>query len=273
MLFLSLVSQADNNKSWWKFYDRTKAIHLQFTNKVRQDYEINIVWTPDGGLAPVLTGPALINFKSEKWGKSFAVMADYFHLPKSLLRENNLHIFDGEYSFDLSINLSRVYKIQSNSRHLKSISLWSNSHTTKSMSSDTRSHTPFFFEDIDLDGADELVVTSFQSGQRGVHEYLIYDLIDRYGTPDLELKTTKPFNQIDMLSTFNSDDKTILIHSSGGSCSSLEDTYKMIDGVFQHVQHTNWKSRLDAQYNYICEKFIYDIVNGDRTPRLRSGSH
>lgn len=272
-LLFSLVIQANSgDKEWWQYYDRTKVINLQFSDGIKKGYEVSVAWAPDGGLAPMLTGPALINFRSNEWGGSFSIKADYFHLPKDMLEESGLRLFNDNHSINLSLDLSKVYKVRSDSRHLQRISLWSNDHTSKAMLLG-KSHTPFFFEDVDLDNVDELVITSFRSGQRSGHEYLIYELIDRYGVLTPQLKTRKPFDQIDMLSSFNLDNKTILIHSSGGFCESSENVYKMANNIFQHAQHTSWNSVPSEQYGRTCIESTYDIVDGQKVLKSRSESY
>ncbi len=271
---LGLTLQAGaSNEEWWQYYNRNKAIHLQFSDQFHKDYEINVVWTPDSGLSPVLNGPALINFRSKKWENSFSVGANYFHLPQEILKESGLYIFDSDYVFNLSVNLGKTYEIKNNSKYLKQISLWGNDHTTKEMSLDARSHIPFFFEDIDLDGEDELIVTSFRSGQRGVNEYLIYDLSYKYGTPVVEIKHLEPFNQIDQLSAFDFKHKTISQYSSGGSCSNLEDAYRLVNGNFQHIRHTNWNYRVDVEHGSICVETMYDIISDKKVPIVESKSY
>lgn len=273
MLALNSITQSNaDNEDWWQYYDRTKTINLKLSDKIKNNYEVNIVWTPDGGLAPVLTGPALINFKSEKWGDSFAVKADYFHIHEKVLKTAGLNIFkDG--IFNPKVDLGKTYKIAANPKYLKDVSLWQNEHNIKPTLESTRSHAPFFFEDMDLDGAEELVIASFGSGQRGSTEYLIYEISNRYSRPVATIKNSAPFNSIDQLSSFDISKKTIKQVSSGGACSSSEDTYKKINNIFQHIQHTSWDYRVDIEHGYICTESTYDIVDQKKTLKRVSESY
>ncbi len=83
-------------------------------------------------------------------------------------------------------------------------------NTHKYEVSGSREQTPFFFEDIDFDGKDELIVVNFNDGQRWFNTYSIYKPTYKYGNT-YNLVNTEPFNIIDQLTTFDKDSKTLVI--------------------------------------------------------------
>ena len=69
-------------------------------------------------------------------------------------------------------------------------------------------NVPFFFQDIDFDGEDELLVTVWQYGSRGSSMYDIYKIRKDY----IEKMTEEPFDRIENVKTeFNIKEKTITI--------------------------------------------------------------
>ncbi len=271
-LLFSSASFAEEDE-WWQYYDRTKIIHLQFSDKVLNDYTVNVAWNPDGGLAPILTGSALINFNSNKEfvSESFSVRAEYFHIPGSMLKDAGFVLFNEDGEFNLSVDLSKTYQIKSD--FLKKMSLWSNRH--KYDVSSSWEQTPFFFEDIDFDGVDELIITSFNSGQRGDNEYAIHKLHNRWEHLAYKEINTAPFDFIDQHTTFDNKNKTITKFYSGGACANLEDTYKLIDSEFKYIEHIEWdySYTTTTEYESICTELTYDIVDNKKVIKSKSESY
>jgi len=270
-IFLLLnVSVYAEESEWWEYYDRTKTIHLQFVDEVRKGYTVSVTWTPDGGLAPMLTGPALIHFNSnKKYGaESFSIGAEYFHIPSDTLSEAGLELFKDD-GYNLSVDLSKTYKIKYSP--YKKISLWNNIHHFEE--SGAREQTPFFFEDIDFDGIDELIVTSFNSGQRGDNEYSVYKLHTRWSNVVYKEMNFKPFSFIDQHTTFDKQNKDIKKYYSGGSCANSEDIYKLIDGRFKYIEHKKWRPSNSMIVGSICTESTFDIVDGRRVVKSESDDY
>jgi hypothetical protein len=284
-LLLSPVTQAEED-DWWQHYDRTKTIHLQFSDTVKDGYTVNVSWNPDGGLAPMLTGPALINFKSNaKFGTgSYSVKAGYFHIPNRMLVDAGLIIFGENGKFDLSVDLSKTYKIKYNSKLFKKISLLDNTHEGFNVTdflNDNYDHNapgsweqiPFFFEDVDFDGVEELIVTDFNSGQRGGNEYSIHKYFERYGKINYKNQSDEPFGYIDQLTTFDKDSKTIAQFHSGGSCANSEDIYKIMGSKFERIQYKKWHQSASMIMNYVCTESTFDIVDGREVLKSESDDY
>lgn len=71
-------------------------------------------------------------------------------------------------------------------------------------------NVPFFFQDVDFDGEDELLVTIWQYGSRGSSMYDIYKI--RKGYQNIEKMVEEPFDRIENGKTkFNIKEKTITI--------------------------------------------------------------
>lgn len=268
ILLLLNVSVYAEESEWWEYYDRTKTIHLQFVDETEEGYTVNITWTPDGGLAPMLTGPALINFKSKNRDDLFTITADYLHVSSEVLSKAGLELFNDE-GYNLTADLNKTYLIEY--APYQKISLWNNTH--KLDKSGSIGQAPFFFEDVDLDGVDEIVVTNFRAGQRYHNEYSIYKNFSRWGESSYKTLRASPFDYIDQLTTFNKDTETITQFHSGGSCGSAEDVYKKTGNQFKHVQHTKWNLTNDMTIGNICVQSTFEIVDVGEVLKSESKSY
>jgi len=284
-LLINPVAQAEEDE-WWQYYDRTKTIHLQFSDKVEDGYIANVSWSPDGGLAPILTGPALINFNSNKQfgAESFSVRAEYFHIPSSMLKDAGFVLFNEDAEFNLSADLGKTYKIKYNSKSFKKISLLNNTHegfnaddflndNYDSNAPGSWEQTPFFFEDMDFDGTKELIVTSFNSGQRGSNEYSVHKLHNRWGNLAYKEVNAAPFDFIDQFTTFDKESKVIKKYYSGGSCANSEDIYKLIDGKYKYIEHKKWRHSASMIVGSVCTESTFDIVDGKEVLRTESDDY
>ncbi len=265
-LLLSPVTYADTDE-WNSFYDGTKTIHLKFTDIINDKYNVNIVWMPRDGEGPRLVGPAIITFSKDS-GYVFSVTADNFHLPFDELKKSGiLKTDDNEQA--VKVDLSKVYSFEYSSDSFNKLSLINNTH--KYEASGSREQVPFFFEDVDFDGKDELVIVDFNAGQRWYNEYTVYKSNYKYGNM-YNLVTTEPFSIIDQLSTFNKKNRTIDVFSSGGACGSTNEKFKLIDGSYTPVEFTEWNSIANGE-RYVCVESIYTVANEKRILKSKSESY
>jgi len=265
-LLLSPVTYADTDE-WNSFYDGTKTIHLKFTDIINDKYNVNIVWMPRDGEGPRLVGPAIITFSKDS-GYVFSVTADNFHLPFDELEKSGiLKTDDNEQA--VKVDLSQVYSFEYSSDSFNKVSLINNTH--KYEASGSREQVPFFFEDVDFDGKDELVIVDFNAGQRGYNEYTVYKSNYKYGNM-YNLVNTEPFSIIDQLSTFNKQNRTIDVFSSGGACGSTNEKFKLIDDRYTPVEFTEWNSIANGE-RYVCVESIYTVANEKRTLKSKSESY
>ena len=265
-LLLSPVTFADTDERK-SFFDGTKIIHLTFTDLIDNKYIVNVLWMPDDGLVPRLVGPAIISFTKDG-GYSFPILADAFHLPFDLLTKLGILKFDEDSSdgHTAAVDLTKVYSVKYDS--LGEAGLFDNSHH---YDEPRLGKTPFFFEGIDFDGKDELVIVDFNAGQRGYNEYTVYKSNYKYGNM-YNLVNTEPFSIIDQLSTFNKQNRTIDVFSSGGACGSTNEKFKLIDDRYTPVEFTEWNSIANGE-RYVCVESIYTVANEKRTLKSKSESY
>jgi hypothetical protein len=241
------------------FFDGTKTIHLKFTDVIDDKYTVNVLWTPDDGYVPRLVGPATIRFVKDS-GLAFSVSADAFHLPFDVLNKLGLLKFDdsGDYH-TLAVDLTKVYPVEYNTTGKDS--LFDSFHGN---------NVPFFFEDIDFDGKDELIIVDFGTGQRRVDEYTVYksgEIPNRkityrpvYQDSSIyNLATTEPFNMLDQKTTFDKKNRTIDVFLSGGACGSASEKFKLLGGKYKPIEFTEWTPTEGA-----CAEIVYGIREGKR---------
>lgn len=87
---------------------------------------------------------------------------------------------------------------------------------------------PFFFKDVDFDGQKEICLT--HSGYNRTY-YSVYKII---GGREAAYMSNPPFNQFvygydDTKTTFDYEEKTIVISEQMGCCDAYTDTYVMKD--------------------------------------------
>jgi len=265
-LLINSVTQAEEvgRKS---FFDGTKTIHLKFSDVIDDKYTVNVVWMPRDGEGPRLVGPAIITFLKDS-GYLFSVTASYFHLPTAELAKSGILKTDDDGQA-VEVDLAKVYSFKYDSDSFNKISLVNNTHKFKE--SGSREQIPFFFEDIDFDGEIELVVVDFNAGQRWLNEYTIYKPNYKYGNM-YNLVNIEPFSTLDQLSTFDKENRTIDVFSSGGSCTNSNKKFKLIDGRYTLVELTDWDYATDGE-RYLCIESAYDIVNSKKILKSKSTSY
>ena len=263
-LLLSSVVWAEERKS---FFDGTKTIHLKFTNIIDGQYAVDVLWMPDDGLAPQLVGPATISFVKNR-GRSFSVLAEAFHLPIDVLNEFGLLKYDnsGDYH-TLPVDLSKVHPIEYGSDE---VSIFNNPYHLY-YDKPIVGIVPFFFEDIDFDNKDELILINTRAGQRWVDSYTIYKATYKGGNI-YSLATDEPFNMLDQKTTFNKENRTIDVFSSGGACGSTNEKFQLINGKYASVEFVEWVS-VENDEKIACIESIYTVINDKRILKSKSESY
>jgi hypothetical protein len=247
------------------FYDGTKIIKLSTESAIiykEELYNIDIEWTPDDGLSPRLTGAAKINFHPIQ-GDSFSIFSEAFHLPDSMLDDLGI-IGKNAWSINREIDLKKTHSF--NYESLVKISLIDNSHQSYNYAYDV---TPFFFEDVNYDGEDELVIVNTSAGQRWVNSYSIYKKNQNNG---FILFNEAPFNTLDQLSTFDQKNRAVDVFSSGGLCTNSNKRYRLIEGKYILVEFIDWDS-YPTNNRIICVKSKYNVVSGERILKSKAESY
>jgi hypothetical protein len=229
---------------------------------------VDVKWFPDNGLAPFLTGPAIITFNRKgdvlSW---FTKLTGFFHIPDFEVdweKINNGEVFEISYR-----DFWNPKKIPIGSGGWAGGAIFQSLVFPGNPDIGPRvlaSEAPFFFEDVNFDGTEELIITEKRGGQRGEDSYKVYS-IDKYGAINsrYDITNSMPYVKFDAFTKFNPEDKTITLYSSGGACGSVYETYQ---GV---VEHRGVKFRLIKRWEYSgyyddnkvpCYLTTYDIVNG-----------
>ena len=101
-------------------------------------------------------------------------------------------------------------------------------------------------------------------GQRSVDVYKIYNF-NSYGgrVPDLYSVVDKePYTWFDTKTKINKEDKSIAFFSSGGACSSRENTYKRVGDQLKYIKYKKWRESTSKKLGFVCTESTYDIVDG-----------
>ncbi len=261
LLIILLFLFANNSFAWepanccpeiYKGLNADKLIKIHFTDLIEDKYTVDVQWFPDNGLAPFLTGPAIITFniKGDALGW-FTKLTGFFHIPNFEVdweKINSGEVFEMKYS-DFK-RYSTVKELTSKNKE----SIWSVG-------------IPFLFEDVNFDRTKELIIVKKRAGQRGTDDYEVYS-IDEFGALNSPYNITNsmPYVKFDGFTKFNSEDKTITLYSSGGACGSCYETYQAVVG-YKGVKFILIKKIVydyqDKNGNYIgCHIYTYDVVNG-----------
>ena len=234
----------------YKGLNADKLIKIHFTDLIEDKYIVDVKWFPDNGLAPLITGPAIITFniKGDALGW-ITKLTGFFHIPNFEVdweKINNGEVFEMKYS---DFNNQSTLKELASKEGVYSI------------------ETPFFFEDVNFDGTKELIITETRNAQRHRDGYKVYSMYQNRAVISLyDITNTLPYVNFDSSTEFNPKDKTITLYYSGGACTTISETYQAVDGYrtvkFQLIK--GWETYFwDDDGNDIgCHKKIYDIVNG-----------
>ena len=228
---------------FYRLMNSRTPLYIEFTDVIEGRYRVDVEWFPDYGLAPLLAGPANINFKAIDSDISFTVRNELFHVPNTYFHTK----------YPLSIEYIE-------SKEPIKMPFW---HLPKK---------PFEFRDVNFDGINELVIREERGGQRfydSFSVYLIQEGEDYFNL--LDLSKIKPYKNFDETTEFDWENQTVYMYYSGGACSS---SYELYERVFNDNPLKNYEFRLikseDYDYqdkkgnNIGCHKYVYDIIDGKK---------
>ena len=234
----------------YKGLNADKLIKIHFTDLIEDRYIVDVQWFPDNGLAPLITGPAIITFniKGDALGW-FTKLTGFFHIPNFEVdweKINNGEVFEMKYS-DFN-----------NQTTLKELAFKKGVYSLE---------TPFFFEDVNFDGKKELIITETRNAQRHRDGYKVYSIYQNRAVISLyDITNTLPYVNFDSSTEFNPKDKTITLYYSGGACSSSSETYQAVDGYgavkFKLIKKVDYDYQDKNGNNIGCHIYTYDVVNG-----------
>jgi hypothetical protein len=242
----TIVSDNSNHglPKYYELLDGKTAVFIEFTDIIQGRYIVDVEWFPDSWLAPLLTGPANINFKLVDRDVKFTIKADLFNIGHRM------------FSFP-------KYRIDAQTIVNKDII---------KMKFGDIANAPFAFGDMNFDGINELVIADRTGGQRGYDAYSVYLIQEIEGTSYfniLDLTDELPYSNIDESTEFDWDNKTMELYYSRGACSSSSEKYQR---VFSDYPLRDYKFELIKKVDYDyqdwkgkdigCHKYVYDVVNG-----------
>ena len=241
----TIVSKYSDNglPEFYELLDGKTPVYIEFTDIIQGRFIVDVEWFPDWGLAPLLTGPANINFKLADGDVKFSIKADLFNIGHRM------------FSFP-------KYRIDAQTIANKDII---------KMKFRDIANAPFAFGDMNFDGINELVIADRNGGQRGYDAYSIYliqEIKDSSYFNILDLTDVLPYSNIDETTEFDSDNKTIELYYSRGACSS---SYEKYQRIFSDYPLRDYKfeliKKIDYDYQYLneknigCHKYVYDVVD------------
>ena len=218
-------------------------IYIEFTDVIEGRYRVDVEWFPDYGLAPLLTGPANINFKAIDSDISFSVKNELFHVPNTYFHTK----------YPLSIEYIE-------SKEPIKMPFW---YLPKK---------PFEFKDVNFDGIKELVIREERGGQRFYDSFVVHLIQEGEDYLNLvDLSDIEPYSSFDETTEFDLEKQTVYMYYSGGACSS---SYELYERVFNEDPLENYEFRLikreDYDYqdkkgkNIGCHIYVYDVIDGKK---------
>ena len=200
------------NKS---YFNGEQLLHLRYSNVINDTYKVDVYWFPDFSKPLEPTGSAIINFKDIKNEEdSFNISTNFFSLPRVFFLENKIADENGE------INQKTI---------AENLILYVDYPTLEKgfmLNNKMDNVPPFFFEDVDFDGAEELVIVDFAAAQRHGMAYRVYKNFKGGLQPLYDVTNQKPYASFDSTTQFDCNKKTVTIHFSGGANDSHNETYQ-----------------------------------------------
>lgn len=166
-------------------------------DKPIEGYEVTADWQPFE-VKDCETGYITINFRDISTGKEFQ------YINREKFSSYHTDLITSAENFDCYKD-GEVYHIE---------------YATKPNSfeeSPIDYHLPFQFYDVDFDGEKELLINDYYQGQQG-NNYEVFEITDS----GLEAKKYRPFNDVDNMMKFDSQNKIITFYTHSGaffSCS------------------------------------------------------
>jgi hypothetical protein len=229
---------------YYQLLDGKTPIFIEFTDVIQGRYIVDVEWFPNWGLVPMFNGPANINFNLIDRDVKFTIKTDFFNIGNRM------------FSFP-------KYRMDAETIASKGV--------IKMKFSDI-ANAPFAFGDMNFDGVKELVIANRKQGQRHHDAYEVYLIQEIEGTSYfniLDLTDTLPYSNIDATTKFDSDNKTIQLYYSGGTCNSSYETYKRVfsaypmrDYKFELMRKIDYETWDENGDDIPCTKYVYDVIDG-----------
>jgi len=230
----------DNEDQWPYGPDESVKVKIHSDND-KWPYVITAEWWPElEKSVPFerfsvlgIVGKASISISAPVLGSSAVITTQYFHVPDDILTS-----------------------LTSRSAEVMLSSLPQPSLTGIKSPSPYAWDTPILLEDVDFDGALELIVINHGQGQRSGHAFEVFDVDVVNNTLVATMKSDPPFTDLGVYTEFDSETTTITVYRSGGACGSEYETYFITGNSSVPVQL--------VEYDYDssgCYKYTYSYKN------------
>lgn len=230
-----IIVQSEENKNG--------IIQIDFSNAVN-GYQIKAFWKPVKTNINHVIGPAIIEFYNTKDSTSFSIT------------NNNFSILKNKLSFTYSDNEQEIIALNNTS-----ITLSYNERNLKSEENFGTTNEPFFFQDLDFDNKEELILAEVGNGQRSGTSFKVYHL---YEEDALESTNHEPFASLDEFSKVDHKRKEIIIYGSGGYCYNSYLIYKLLPinnyNQNEFVLDTIVEEERDDNQNK-CYELVFKVIN------------
>ena len=228
-------------------YYEPNGVTIAYTNEIK-GYSVSVLWKPLVVSNNRTIGPAILEFYKIDEPYSFYLTNNHFGLENSMLPFS--------YSEDgLSITSFNKYEIN----------LEYNEDDLGTDYSFGTTNAPFFFQDLDFDKIEELVLVEIENGQRGVASFKAYKFDGSELLPDRNgITTIEPFNSLDEMSKVDYLTKRITIYNSGGNCANSYEIYKLQPAKNEHegnsfVLETVIEEQIEEKSNK-CYELTYSVI-------------
>ena len=228
-------------------YYEPNGVTIAYTNEIK-GYSVSVLWKPLVVRNNRTIGPAILEFYKIDEPYSFYLTNNHFGLENSMLPFS--------YSEDgLSITSFNKYEIN----------LEYNEDDLGTDYSFGTTNAPFFFQDLDFDKIEELVLVEIENGQRGVASFKAYKFDGSELLPDRNgITTIEPFNSLDEMSKVDYLTKRITIYNSGGNCANSYEIYKLQPAKNEYegnsfVLETVIEEQIEEKSNK-CYELTYSVI-------------
>jgi hypothetical protein len=228
-------------------YYEPNGVSISYSNVIN-GYSVYVLWKPMVVSNNQTIGPAILEFYKVDEPYSFFLTNNHFGIENSKLpftySEDGLGI--------ISINEYEIY-------------LGYDKDDLESAYSFGTTNQPFFFQDLDFDKIEELVLVESENGQRGVASFKAYKFEnselqpDRYGITSIE-----PFRSLDEMSKIDYLTERITIYKSGGNCANSYEIYKLQLAKNEYEANsftleTSIEEQIDEKLNK-CYELTYSVI-------------
>ncbi len=233
------------------------CIFISYNQKVN-GYKVNVMWFPFD-IQYIDQSPAILHFQNDTSGF-------YIYNPSFL----ETGVYDKKNSLKEGDTIYVNYTPKESSEYAEDFGYLADNNI------------PFFFQDVDFDGEDELLITNWQCGSKGSSTYDVYKVNQYYEYRlDMIKLTDAPFYKMENGQTeFDPKEETIKLHLSFSAFEYAIHTYKKVkqDKIEWTEPEDSYKFELvrvdiHNQYTdskehkvYIKDGYKYKLVKDEKTP-------